>query len=70
MEHLLLAAISGSTLLTVLVNIVVAGLIFWLLIWFLGWAAVPEPFNKILKIVIVWLINALLMLTGSNFIRF
>lgn len=70
-----LAAISGNTLLSMFVQIVVAGLIFWLLLWFIGWAGVPEPFNKILKIVIgliavIILINALLTLTGSPFIKF
>lgn len=69
------AAISGNTLLSMFVQIVVAGLIFWLLLWFIGWAGVPEPFNKILKIVIgliavIILINALLTLSGNPFIRF
>lgn len=71
----ILAAISGNTLLSMFVQIVVAGLIFWLLLWFIGWAGVPEPFNKILKIVIgliavIILINALLTLTGNPFIKF
>lgn len=64
-----LAEISGHTLLAAFVWIVIAGVIFWILNWSLAYIGVPEPFAKVLKVVIVlialiMLINGLLMLAG------
>ncbi len=61
--------ITGSTLVSLLVTLVVAGLIFWLLWWFLSICGLPEPFNKIARIIValvavVFLINLLLGLGG------
>lgn len=66
--------ISGSLLLTVLVQLVVAGLIFWLLYWFIGQVSLPEPFAKVIKVimalaVVVFLINILMSLSGTPLIR-
>jgi len=57
--------IAGNALLNLLVGIVVGGLIAWLLIWFLDWVGIPEPFNKVAKVIIglvivIWLINLLM----------
>ncbi len=43
------------------------GLIFYLVIWFLDWVAVPEPFNKVIKVVVglVVLIYLLSILAGA-----
>ena len=70
----LLAAISGSTLVNAVIWILVAGLIFWLLNWLINYVGVPEPFNKIAKVLIaivavVMLINALLTIAGKPFIN-
>lgn len=64
-----LAIISGEIAISAVIVIVVAGLICWLLWWFIGFCGLPEPFNKIARIVIalvalVFLINALLGFTG------
>ncbi len=69
---MILALISGSALVNVFVVLVVAGLICWLLWWFLGFAGVPEPFNKILRVIIALIavlicINALLGITGNGY---
>ena len=53
-----------------LVMIVVVGLICWLLWWFVGYIALPEPFNKVARILIalvavIFLINLLLGLAGQ-----
>ncbi len=61
--------ITGSTLVSLLITLVVAGLIFWLLWWFLSICGLPEPFNKIARIIValvavVFLINLLLGLGG------
>lgn len=69
----LLAAISGSSLIQALVWIVIAAVIWWLLTWALGYIGIPEPFNKVVKVIlalvaVVFLINALLTLVGRPFI--
>lgn len=69
----LIAAVSGSGLLSLLIHILVIGLICWLLWWLIGFIGLPEPFNKVARVIIavvavIFLINALLSLTGSAFI--
>ena len=69
------SGMSGSQLLHALVYLIVVGLIFWLLWWIIGYAKVPEPFNKVLRVVlalvaVIFLINWLLGLIGEPFIRF
>jgi hypothetical protein len=66
--------IAGSTLITLLVTLVIAGLIFWLLWWFLGVCGLPEPFNKVARIVValvavVYLIDMLMGLNGHPLLR-
>jgi VIT1/CCC1 family predicted Fe2+/Mn2+ transporter len=69
------SSMSGSQLLHAIVYLIVVGLIFWLLWWIIGYAKVPEPFNKVLRVVlalvaVIFLINWLLGLIGEPFIRF
>ena len=66
--------ISGSSLLTLLVYLVITGLIFWLVWWFIGYVGLPEPFNKVARVLIglialIVLINFLLGLGGTPLIR-
>lgn len=69
---LLAAALSsGNGLIGLLINIIVIGVICWLLWWLIGYVALPEPFNKIARIIIavvavIFLIRILLSLTGSG----
>lgn len=61
--------ISLSGLAHVVIVLIVAGLIFWLLNWLIGYVGLPEPFAKIARIVlaiaaVLVCIAALLMLTG------
>lgn len=63
--------ISGATLLSTIVTLVIAGLIFWLLWWFINYIALPEPFNKVARVIIglaaiLFLISILLSLTGHQ----
>ncbi len=44
--------ISISAAVTVLMYIIVAGLIFGLLWWLLGYVGLPEPFNKVAHVVL------------------
>lgn len=66
--------ISGTMVLTVLVKIVIVGLIFWLLWWFLRQTGLPEPFNKVALVIlalaaVVFLIDLLMRLNGSPLVR-
>ena len=66
--------ISGAAMLSLLVQIVIGGLIAWLLFWFLGQCALPEPFAKVARVllalaVVVFLINALMTMSGTPLIR-
>lgn len=70
----LFAAITGGGLLSLLINLVVAGLILYLLWWLIGYIGLPQPFDKVARVIIavvavIWLINCLLSLTGSAFIQ-
>lgn len=75
MQLALLAAISASSLGWLVVEIIIAGLIFWLCTWGLAQVGLPEPFAKIAKVVlviavVVFLVNALMALGGHPFIAF
>ena len=66
--------IAGSTLVSLLVTLVVAGLICWLLWWFIDFIGLPEPFNKVARalialVALVFLLNVLLGLAGHPIIR-
>lgn len=69
----MLAAISGAGLVQAVVVLIVFGLIAWLLFWLIGYCGIPEPFNKVARIVLAILcvlviINILLSLIGRPFI--
>lgn len=66
--------IAGSALLSLLVTLVIVGLIFWLIWWFLGYVGVPEPFNKVIRVILglvifIYLINVLMSVGGHPLIR-
>jgi len=66
--------ISGSAMLSLLITLVIGGLIFWLIWWFIGYVAIPEPFNKVARVLIglfalIFLINILLGFTGHPLFR-
>lgn len=67
--------ISGAVMISILINLVIVGLIFWLVWWFIGYVGVPEPFNKVLRVIValfalVFLINLLLGLTGTPLFKY
>jgi VIT1/CCC1 family predicted Fe2+/Mn2+ transporter len=64
----------SAGLLSAVVWLVVAGLVLYVLWWGLSQLGLPEPFNKILRVVLVLitvviLINFLLGLTGTPLFR-
>ena len=66
--------ISSSGILSLLVTLVLAGLIFWLVWWFINYIALPEPFNKVARVLIglaalVFLMDLLLGLSGHPIFR-
>jgi len=72
---ILLAAISGASLIQALIWIVIAAVIWWLINWAISYIGIPEPFNKVLRVIlalvaVVFLINALLAIAGKPFITF
>jgi len=66
--------ISGSALMSLLITLVIVGLICWLIWWFIGYVGLPEPFNKVARVIValfalIYLINLLLSLGGHPLIR-
>lgn len=64
-----LAALTLSGLLPLLIQLVVAGLIFWVILWFIGYVGIPEPFNRAARIIValvavIYVVNLLLSLSG------
>lgn len=63
--------ISLSALISAIVYLIVAGLVFWLLWWLVNYCQLPEPFNKVARIVlavfaVLVVIGILLSLTGHR----
>jgi hypothetical protein len=66
--------LEATGILSFVLTIVVIGLVFWLLLWLIDFVGLPEPFNKVAKVIlavvaVLLLINFLLGLTGAPFIR-
>lgn len=69
----ILAALTANNLIAVVVWLIVAGLIWWILTWALDAIGIPEPFNKVARVILILIvavicINALLTLAGRPFI--
>ncbi len=68
--ELTLLVIEGSTIIEAVIWIVIAAVIFYLANWALAYIGVGEPFAKVVRVilallVLLFLINALLMLMGK-----
>ena len=53
-----------------IVYLVIVGLIFWCVWWFIGYVGIPEPFNKVIRVILgllalILVVNLLLGLVGS-----
>lgn len=58
-------AIDSDGIIRLVITIIIVGLVFWLLTWAIGYIGVPEPFNKVIKVilvlaVVIWLMKVLL----------
>lgn len=74
MTPLLLGLVTAQSLVNSLLLLVVVGLIFWLLWWLVGFVGLPEPFKKVVTVIlaivaVLFLINFLLSLVGTPLIR-
>jgi uncharacterized membrane protein len=66
--------VEASGLVSLLVWLIVIGCIFVLLWWLIGYVGLPEPFNKVARVVVaviavLLLINVLLGLVGMPLVR-
>ena len=67
--------LSLGGMLEFVIYLVVVGLIFYCIWWFIGYVGVPEPFNKVIRVVLglvalIIVINILLGMIGSPLFRF
>jgi len=65
---------SLQSLVQIIVYLIVGGLIFWLLWWLVDYIGLPEPFNKVARVVlaifaVLFVIGVLLHLTGVQVVR-
>ena len=66
--------ISAESLGGLLIQLIVGGLVFWLLWWLIQYVAIPEPFNKVARVVlavfaVLFCINLILALGGHPLIK-
>jgi Zn-dependent protease with chaperone function len=64
----------ASSLIHILIQLIVVGLIVWLLWWLIGYIGLPEPFNKIARVIIaviavLFLVNLMLGFAGTPLVR-
>ena len=69
----ILAAISGENVVWAVIWLIIAAMVFWLISWLITYIGVPEPFNKVIKVILAIVavlicINALLTLAGKPLI--
>ena len=61
----------ASSLMHILMQIIIVGVVCWLLWWLSGFAGLPEPFSKIARILVAvvavfFLINLMLGMSGGT----
>ncbi len=66
--------ITSSGLLSLLVTLVIGGLIFYLIWWFLSYIGLPAPFDKVARVVVglaalIFLLDLLLGMSGHPIFR-
>ena len=55
LSPLAFAALNGISiqgLVYLVIYICIIGLIFWVIWWFIGYVGIPEPFNKIIRVIV------------------
>jgi hypothetical protein len=69
-----LAILSAEAVINTLIYVIVIGLCFWLLWWLVGYVGLPEPFNKVARVIlavaaVIFLISILLAMSGHPIVR-
>jgi len=69
----IIAAISGQAVINAVIWLIIAAVVFWLISWLISYIGVPEPFNKVIRVILAILavvicINAILTLVGHPMI--
>lgn len=64
------APLNISNALGLVLELVIVGLIFWVIWWFVGYVGVPDPFNKVIQVILglvalIYVVNLLLGLVGT-----
>lgn len=67
----MLAIAGGDDLINAVIWLVGMGLIFWLLWWLIDFCAIPQPFNKVARIIlaliaVILLIRLIIRVTGVS----
>jgi len=65
----MLSVVSSDSLIQSLIYLICVGVVFWLIWWLIGYVALPEPFNKVARVIVavaavIFLINILMGLAG------
>ncbi len=63
-----------ESLVSIVVYLIVVGLVLWLLHWLIGYCGIPEPFNKVARVIlavvaVLLIISLLLSLIGRPLVR-
>ncbi len=58
-------------MIALLIQLIVIGLVFYLLWWLIGYIGLPEPFDKVARVIValvavIFLVNLVLGLTGGG----
>ena len=74
MPALAAQSVSIDGMVEIVIYLVIIGLIFWVVWWFIGYVGVPEPFNKIIRVVmglfaLLIVLNLLLGMLGHPIVN-
>ena len=66
--------LGASGLVTAVVTLIILGLVFYLLWWLIGYCGLPEPFNKVARVIlavaaVLIIINMLLGVAGHPIVN-
>lgn len=62
---------TGNPWVDLILIIIILGVAFWVIIWLIDWVGLPEPFNKVAKVLIglvavIFIITRLFALIGTT----
>ena len=65
--------ISLSEMVVWVIYLVIIGLVFWAVLWFINYVGIPEPFNKVAKVIVglvalLVVVNLLMSIAGHPLI--